>query len=130
MKNYLLCLLQNYSLQLSKYSSLFRKKLFDSSKPEPVLIQTLQSYIEEYTSEIIPLVRILLKMFANGFEHQKGAIIGFGKNARKETSKNVAKICAMDAEEVQKLDKNAQTLNIGEERNVGMMNYELSIRRK
>ena len=69
-------------------------------------------------------------MFADGFEHQKGAIFGFGKNATSDTANHVAKICSMDKKQVEVLDKNVQTHNIGEERNVGMINYELSIRGK
>ena len=69
-------------------------------------------------------------MFADGFEHQKGAIFGFGKNASSDTPKNVAKISTMYKEELEILDKNVQTHNIGEERNVGIINYELKIRGK
>ena len=66
-----------------------------------ILVQTLQSYTEEYAQEITSLVRILLKMFADGFEHQKGAIFGFGKNASSDTPKNVAKISTMNKEELE-----------------------------
>jgi hypothetical protein len=34
----------------------------------------------------------------------------------------------MEEEDIQVLDKNVQVHNIGEERNVGLVNYELSIR--
>ena len=33
-------------------------------------------------------------MIAEGFDHQRGAIFGFGENAMKDTAKNV-KICDM-----------------------------------
>ena len=69
-------------------------------------------------------------MFADGFEHQKGAIFRFGKNASSDIPKNVAKISTMNKEEFEILDKNVQTHNIGEERNFGMINYELKIRAK
>ena len=106
------------------------KDIFERSKHKEILVQTLQSYTDEYAQEITSLVRILLKMFADEFEHQKGAIFGFGKNASSDTPKNVAKISTMNKEELEILDKNVQTHNIGEERNVGMINYELKIRGK
>ena len=96
------------------------KDIFERSKHKEILVPTLQSYTDEYAQEITSLVRILLKMFADGF----------GKNASSDTPKNVAKISTMNKEELEILDKNVQIHNIGEERNVGMINYELKIRGK
>ena len=75
-------------------------EIFKLSKPKAVFHESLQLYINEYPSEITTLVQILLKMFAEGLDHQKGAIFGFENNATKETDKNVAKICAMDKSKV------------------------------
>ena len=86
---------------------------FQKLKPPTILLETLQTYINLYANEVTVLVRILLKMFADGFEHQKGVIFGFRKSAIRETDKIVVKICNME-----------------EERNVGMINYELPIRGK
>lgn len=69
-------------------------------------------------------------MIAEGFDHQKGGIFGFGKNAAKDTDKNVVKISKMSKEQLKILDDNFQVQNLGEERNVGLVNYELSIRGK
>ena len=57
---------------------------------------------------------------------QKGAIYGFGTKAQEDTA-IVLKICSLN-------DKsslaNAPIHNLGEERSVGMLNYELNIRGK
>ena len=105
-------------------------EMFKDSLPKPILLEVLETYIHSYSEEIIVLIRILLKMFADGFGHQKGAIFGFGKSAAEDTHKNVAKICTMSPDDINILDINVQIHNIGEERNVGMVNYELSIRRE
>ena len=67
-------------------------------------------------------------MIADGFDHQRGAIFGFGKNAMKDTAENVVKICDMSEDRLKILDDNVQVQNLGEKRNVGLVNYELSIR--
>ena len=40
------------------------------------------------------------------------------------------KICDMSEDKLKILDDNVQVQNLGEKRNVGLVNYELSIRRK
>ena len=69
-------------------------------------------------------------MFAEGQEYQKGAIFGFEESAMKGTPQHVVKISEMNADKTALLDKNVQIHNIGEERDVDMVNYELSIRGK
>ena len=64
-------------------------------------------------------------MIAEGYGHQKGGIFGFGK--KKYTDTNVVKMCDMSEEQLKMLDENVQVHNLGEERNVGLVNYELSI---
>ena len=71
-----------------------------------------------------------MKLFADGLHLQKGAIFGFGPAASEEVSQNVLKISSADESILSTLDKNVQVHNIGEERNVGMITYELSIRGK
>ena len=46
----------------------------------------------------------------------------------KDTAENVVKICDMSEDQLKILDANVQVHNLGEERNVGLVNYELSIR--
>ena len=52
------------------------------------------------------------------------------KNSGKDTDKNIVKIRDMSEEQLRILDDNVQVHNLGEERNVGLVNYELSIRGK
>ena len=105
-------------------------EIFTESKPKEILLDSLEEEYTLYAEEVKVLLQILLKSFADGFAHQKGAIFGFRDKAAEPTDKNDAKICAMTKDEISVLDKNVQTHNIGEERNVGMINYELSIRGK
>ena len=65
-------------------------------------------------------------MIAEDYEHQKGGIIGFGKKKYTCTNTNV-KICDMSEEQLKMLDENVQVHNMGEERNVGLVNYDISI---
>lgn len=71
-----------------------------------------------------------MKLFADGLNLQKGAIFGFGPAASDDTSNNVLKISTVDENTLSTLDENAQVHNISEERNVGMVGYELLIRGK
>ena len=104
--------------------------VFCHSLPGRRLLESLHSCISMFPEEIKKLVRLLLKMFADGLDYQKGDIFGFGPSALKDTAADVLKISAVSKEELSTLDKNVQVHNIGEERNVGMINYELSIRGK
>ena len=70
----------------------------------------------------------MLNKFAEGFSHQKGAIIGFGENQSMDT-KTVLKISNLDEEQLKALDS-VQIHNQGEERSVGLFNYEINIRSK
>ena len=71
-----------------------------------------------------------LKKFAQGFALQKGRIFGFGENANDDTG-SVLKISALSAAELEEIDQNKiQVHNIGEERSVGLFNYEIGIRDK
>ncbi len=106
------------------------REIFDRSLPKPILLQSLEVHINTYKDEIKLLIKIIMKMIAEGFDHQKGAIFGFGKNKSKDTDTDVVKICSLTEKEKETLDANAQVHNLGEERNVGLVNYELSIRGK
>ena len=54
---------------------------------EPNLLETLELFIHLHWNEVIVLVRILLQMFVEGFEDQKGKILAFGKTVSNETAK-------------------------------------------
>ena len=58
-----------------------------------ICCQQSKAHINAYEEEIALILKILKKMIAQGFDHQKGAIFGFGKNAAKDTDKNVVEIC-------------------------------------
>ena len=69
-------------------------------------------------------------MFAEGFSLQRGAIFGFGPNKDDDTG-TVLKISDLSQDEVSKMDEShMQVHNLGEENNVGCVNYELNIRGK
>ena len=82
--------------------------------------------VNYYQEEIKKLVEINLKMFAEGFSLQKGAIFGFGPlgNLGNEIP---MKIFNADAVTLEKVDEFVQVHKILEERNVGETNYELKI---
>ena len=58
---------------------------------------------QEYRTEIIQLIHLLLKKFADGFEYQKGAIFGFDDTKNYDTG-TVTKICKLSETEMKTLD--------------------------
>ena len=112
--------------QVAKFVS---AEIFDLSKPDDCLLSYLKEVIEMYPEEIGKILKIALKMFADGFAFQKGSIFGFGPTAD-ETPDSVLKISTVDTDTLEKLDRSVQVHNISEERNVGAVNYELKIRGK
>ena len=114
---------------LHQVATFVSAEIFDLSKPDECLLTYLQGIIEVYPEEIAKILRIALKMFADGFAFQKGSIFGFGPSAD-EAPDSVLKISSIDKNTLEKLDKSAQVHNILEERNVGDVNYELKIRGK
>ena len=67
-------------------------------------------------------------MFAEGVDYQKGSIFGFGQSQTAETNQDVLRVSTVNSSTLHNLNQNAPVHNIGEERNVGMVNYEVSIR--
>ena len=113
-------------LQLKQSFMFASKDHFEASLPHVDLQQVLMEMAQEYPTEIIQLITLLLKKFANGFEYQKGAIFGFGDTKNDDTG-TVTKICKLNETEMKTLGR-AQTHNLGEERSVGFVNYEIGIR--
>ena len=74
------------------------------------------------------LVTLFLQNFASGLSQQKGAIFGFGPNSEKDTG-HLLKMSSISERDMEKLDK-VPVHNLGEERSVGYVNYELHIRGK
>ena len=101
---------------------------FSASLPNGLLPANLKHVSDEYEHGIISFVKISLKLFSDGLHHQKGAIFGFGPAVSDETSNNVLKISSVNKETLSTLDNNVQVHNSGKESNVGVINYELSIR--
>ena len=102
--------------------------MFEESKSENVLLDNLELILREHSTEVVRLLKICLAEFAAGFALQKGAIFGFGEEANDDTG-TVLKISNVSKEQLDVLDK-VQTHNLGEERSVGFVNYEIGIRGK
>ena len=92
------------------------------------MIGALIDCSELYPQEITQLITICLQKFASGFAYQKGAIFGFSNNSNDDT-KTVLKIAELNEQQLQQLN-NVPIQNIGEERSVGLFNYEIGLRGK
>ena len=101
---------------------------FEKSLPKECLLDKVIEIAEEYNTSVINIMEIILRKFKDGFSHQKGAIFGFGTQKDDDT-KTVLKISNLDPDSMEKLNQ-APIHNLGEERAVGMINYELQIRGK
>ena len=100
------------------------EKMFKETLVKTHLSNVLFTTCREYEEEVIKIMKICLLKFQKGLDTQKGAIFGFGSNAQADTG-NVLKICSLDDKSIL---SDAPTHNLGEERSVGMLNYELNIR--
>ena len=101
---------------------------FKDGLPNPDLSNHVMEVAHIYSHEVTQLLTLLLKKFAQCFEYQKRAIFGFGKSKDDDTG-TVFKICNLTEDELEVLEK-AEIHNLGEERNVGFLNYKLDIRGK
>lgn len=102
--------------------------IFKITLPKQVVRDSIKSCVSEYSAEIINVLNILLPNMAKGFSTQKGALFAFGPNADNDTN-TLFKVGTATESDLEKLNK-ASTTNLGEERSVGMLNYELKIRGK
>ena len=114
-------------IQILKFVS---EEAFKNSLSQKDLMESLVLSVNQHKKEVVCLVKILINKIAEGLNHQKGAIFSFGKPKDEETGKNVVKFANVSDEVMSALDRHVTVHNIGEERNVGMVNYELSIRGK
>ena len=112
-----------------RVATFVEKEMFESSLPKTCLLESLREAISSYKDEILILMRLALKMFAEGFAHQKGAIFGFGPTEKNDCG-TVLKISTLDSETLQTLDDNVPVHNLQSERQVGEVNYGLHIRGK
>lgn len=99
-------------------------EIFKDTLAKDHLLTHLFHCANEYKEEVIKILRVVLPKFHKGFDKQKGAIFGFGETAKDDTGP-VLKICELEDKSVL---ANALVTNLGEERNVGNMNYELNFR--
>ena len=96
--------------QVLKFTS---ADIFKLSLPrKKFLLNGLIDNIKLYPQEITKLLRLSLKMFADGFADQKGAIFGFGPQADDPCNETL-KICTASKETMEKLDKFVDVHNIG-----------------
>ena len=78
--------------------------------------------------QVTQLLHIILPCLAQGISDQRGAIFGLGPNAEEDTG-TILKIEGISQAKRMKLMK-APIHNLNEERSVGFINYEISIRGK
>ena len=104
-------------------------KIFENvlKNVKDVVLESLQDTVELYKTEVVNLLRLMLPRLAEGIALQRGKIFGFGPEA--EDPSKTFKISAASEEEIQKLNKTS-VHNLGEERSVGSINFELGIRGK
>lgn len=98
--------------------------MFKETLPKEHLVTNLFNCSQEYKGEVIKILRICLGKFHRGFDKQKGAIFGFGNTANADTG-HVLKITSL-ADKSILIDTPVH--NLGEERSVGWLNYELNFR--
>ena len=106
---------------------LYNSDIFKNLLPKNELLQSICEYVDQYKSEVVNLLKLLLPKLADGFAVQRGKISGFGSEA--DNQSETFKISSATNEEMEKLNK-AALHNLGEERSVGHINYKLSIRGK
>ena len=128
--------LKNASLDLDKMMQtdtkivdFVNKKEFERTLPKECLRECVNACIFEFKKEIKQFLSILLPRLADGFSDQRGALFGFGPKADESTD-SLLKISKIEDEAKKNKLKKAPIHNLNEERSVGFINYEISIRGK
>ena len=112
-------------LQTKKVATSFvSQEFFLECLPKDCIIACVDTYIVEFKDYIAQLVKLFLKEFAEGLAIQKGAIFGFGPQSENDTG-TLLKLSSVN--NFEKLD-NVAIHNLGEERSVGYINFELGNR--
>jgi hypothetical protein len=105
---------------------------FKKTLPNEELRKSVENCIQLYKKEVhvTHLLQLFHPRLAKGFSDQRGALFRFGPHQDEDTGKllKISEFIKDDANR-QKLNK-AQIHNLNEERSVGFINYELSIRGK
>ena len=116
------------NIQVFKFAS---NTHFTSSLPEQIILESLTNYVQTYPEETISKYsQNSLKNVCIRIACSEGAIFSFEPSKDAETSQNVLEISDVDHSLIKTLDEHVPVHNIGEERNVEMVNYESSIRGK
>ena len=102
--------------------------MFKGYLPDSDQLHVLSQCCEKYPQELKQLITPCLNKCTEGFAHQKGAIFRFSDKSCRDTGP-VLRIFDLDEEELNVLNT-VQVHSHGEECNVGLFNYEISIRGK
>ena len=98
--------------------------IFNNTLAKDHLTNNLFTCAKEYEAEVLKILKLCLGKFKKGFELQKGAIFGFGSTAQNDTG-SILKLVSLEDKSVL---ADTPVHNLGEERNVGMLNCELNLR--
>ena len=104
------------------------KEMFTSGLPDNEVCSIIDECAKEHKDEIVELMKMMISKIADGFDLQRGAIFGFGTHANDDTG-TLFKVANATEEEKEELD-HTSVHNLGEERSVGSINYEIKIRGK
>ena len=102
--------------------------MFKAALPNVEIRNSLKSCVDEHSEDIVKLLRIFLPKMARGFAKQRGSVFCFGQNKDDNTG-SLLKIGNVSEGDLKLLNK-APVTNLGEERTVGAVQYEIAIRGK
>ena len=104
------------------------KEIFETCAPGKAVCEAIDECSKSYANQVVALMKMMITKIADRFDLQRGAIFGFGTDAKDDTGP-LLKVADLTEEEKRELDK-ATVHNLAEERNVGSINNELKIRGK
>ena len=102
---------------------------FTESLPKSHLRENVAAISSQYKDDVLTILKSLLPRIAESFSTQRGAIFGFGPLPEEDTGGLLKVSHLHDSEKHNKLLL-APVHNLSEERSVGSIGYELSIRGK
>ena len=95
---------------------------FQQSKYDIGVCEAVQTIANEYKTEVVKMLKVIMPALAMAFKKQKGEIFGFGENDQQQGSQHA--LSRMNKEKLEKAPIN----NLDAERSVGFINFELSRR--
>ena len=93
-------------LDVKHVATFVSKEMFEHSLPDKILQESLTETVKVFQEDIIILLQISLKLFADGFSHQKGNIFSFGPEAEGDCG-TVLKIGNLEETELKKMDESS-----------------------